>query len=123
MYVVESLEQVRNETEKWLEIYNHKRPHDSLRCMPSSEYLHKHNPDLPHLGSVLFTRGLQPFCFPVKLNGSTKRFRIERNNAENRVRNMANNGWKTSFKTTVSLSNDTEVSTDEAIDLERLARD
>ena len=49
--------------------------------------------------------------------------RIGRNDAENQVRNMANNGWKTSFKTTVSLSNDTEVSTDEAIDLERLARD
>jgi putative transposase len=49
MYVFESLEQVRNETEKWLEIYNHKRPHDSLGGMPPSEYLQKHNPDLLHL--------------------------------------------------------------------------
>jgi putative transposase len=49
MYIFESLEQVRNETEKWLEIYNHKRPHDSLGGMPPSEYLQKHNPDLLHL--------------------------------------------------------------------------
>jgi putative transposase len=45
MYIFESLEQVRGQTEKWLEIYNHDRPHDSLGGIPPSEYLKKHNPD------------------------------------------------------------------------------
>lgn len=39
MYIFESLNQVRQQTEKWLEIYNHHRPHDSLGGMPPSEYL------------------------------------------------------------------------------------
>jgi putative transposase len=39
MFIFESLTDVRNETEKWLEIYNHHRPHDSLGGMPPSEYL------------------------------------------------------------------------------------
>lgn len=45
MYIFESLNEVRSQTEKWLEIYNHHRPHDSLRGMPPSEYLTKHNPE------------------------------------------------------------------------------
>ena len=30
MYIFESLTDVRSQTEKWLETYNHHRPHDSL---------------------------------------------------------------------------------------------
>jgi putative transposase len=43
MYIFESLEDVRNKTDEWLETYNHHRPHDSLGGMPPSEYLAKHN--------------------------------------------------------------------------------
>jgi putative transposase len=45
MYIFESLEEVRMQTEKWLHIYNNERPHDSLGGMPPSEYLMKHQPD------------------------------------------------------------------------------
>lgn len=46
MYIFESLGQVRQQTEKWLKIYNHDRPHDSLGGIPPSEYLRKHNPEI-----------------------------------------------------------------------------
>lgn len=45
MYIFESLTDVRKQTDAWLEIYNHHRPHDSLGGMPPSEYLTKHDPD------------------------------------------------------------------------------
>lgn len=45
MYIFESLEDVRRQTEKWLETYNNERPHDSLGGMPPSEYLMKNQPD------------------------------------------------------------------------------
>ncbi len=41
MYIFETLTDVRSQTEKWLETYNHHRPHDSLGGMPPSEYLTK----------------------------------------------------------------------------------
>ncbi len=50
MYIFESLNQVRSQTDAWLEIYNHHRPHNSLGGMPPSEYLTKHNPDYSSLG-------------------------------------------------------------------------
>jgi len=51
--------------------------------------------------------------------------RIERNDAENRIKIMAKNGWKTSLKNSlaVSTSNDVAADVEESIDLERLARD
>lgn len=42
MFIFESLSDVRSQTERWLEIYNHHRPHDSLGGMPPSEYLTQH---------------------------------------------------------------------------------
>ncbi len=45
MYIFEDLDQVRKQTDDWLQIYNHSRPHDSLGGMPPSEYLTKHNPE------------------------------------------------------------------------------
>ena len=45
MYIFETLNDVRRQTDAWLEIYNHHRPHDSLGGMPPSEYLTKHNPE------------------------------------------------------------------------------
>lgn len=45
MYIFESLEEVRKQTEKWLQTYNNERPHDSLGGLPPSEYLMKHQPD------------------------------------------------------------------------------
>ncbi len=39
MYIFETLEDVRMQTEKWLDVYNRQRPHDSLgnlRVSPKS---------------------------------------------------------------------------------------
>lgn len=49
MYIFESLNDVRSQTTKWLETYNHLRPHDSLGDMPPSEYLTKLNPEYSSL--------------------------------------------------------------------------
>jgi restriction system protein len=49
--------------------------------------------------------------------------RIERNDAENRVRQMAQNNWKTCLKSSISASSDSNITNEETIDLERLARD
>jgi putative transposase len=42
MYIFESLTEVRQKTDEWLQIYNHQRPHDSLGGMPPSEFLAIH---------------------------------------------------------------------------------
>lgn len=39
MYIFESLDEVRTKTAEWIEIYNHHRPHASLRGSPPSEFL------------------------------------------------------------------------------------
>jgi len=43
MYIFETLEDVKTETEKWLDIYNQHRPHDSLGNLTPLEYLRKFN--------------------------------------------------------------------------------
>lgn len=45
MYIFESLEEVRTETEKWLGVYNQHRPHESLGNVSPMEYLQKFNPE------------------------------------------------------------------------------
>ncbi len=41
MYIFETLEDVKTETEKWLGVYNQHRPHDSLGNLTPLEYLQK----------------------------------------------------------------------------------
>lgn len=41
MYIFETLEDVRVQTEKWLDVYNQHRPHDSLGNLTPIEYLQK----------------------------------------------------------------------------------
>jgi putative transposase len=41
MFIFETLEDVRTETEKWLDIYNWCRPHQALGNLPPIEYLQK----------------------------------------------------------------------------------
>jgi putative transposase len=43
MYIFESLEDVRAETEKWLDVYNQHRPHESLGNLTPVEYLQNFN--------------------------------------------------------------------------------
>ncbi len=45
MYIFETLEYVRMQTEKWLGVYNRQRPHDSLGNLTPIEYLQKFNPE------------------------------------------------------------------------------
>lgn len=45
MYIFETLEDVKVETEKWLGVYNQYRPHDSLGSLTPLEYLQKFNPE------------------------------------------------------------------------------
>ena len=42
MYIFETLDEVRTETEKWLDSYNQHRPHDSLENLTPMEYLQKY---------------------------------------------------------------------------------
>jgi putative transposase len=43
MYIFETLEDVKTETEKWLGVYNQQRPHESLGNLSPIEYLQKFN--------------------------------------------------------------------------------
>ena len=45
MYIFETLDEVRIETEKWLGVYNQHRPHESLGNLAPMEYLQKFNPE------------------------------------------------------------------------------
>ena len=44
MYIFETLEDVKTETEKWLGVYNQHRPHEGLSNLTPAEYLQKFNP-------------------------------------------------------------------------------
>jgi putative transposase len=44
MFVFQSLNEVREQTEKWLKEYNEERPHESLGDMTPREYLLTKNP-------------------------------------------------------------------------------
>lgn len=43
IYVFETLEEVKTETEKWLNVYNQQRPHEGLGNLTPIEYLQKFN--------------------------------------------------------------------------------
>ena len=45
MYIFETLDDVKTETEKWLGIYNRQRPHDSLGNLTPIECLQKFSPE------------------------------------------------------------------------------
>jgi putative transposase len=45
MYIFDTLEDVKNETEKWLGVYNRERPHEGLGNLTPLEYLQKFNPE------------------------------------------------------------------------------
>ena len=45
MYICETLDDVRIETEKWLGVYNQQRPHESLGNLSPMEYLQKFKPE------------------------------------------------------------------------------
>lgn len=45
MYIFETLEEVRTETEKWLGVYNRQRPHEALGNLSPVEYLQKFSPE------------------------------------------------------------------------------
>ena len=46
MFVFQSLEEVREQSEKWLKEYNEERPHDSLGDLTPREYLLTQNPEV-----------------------------------------------------------------------------
>jgi putative transposase len=45
MYIFETLDEVRTETEKWLGVYNQQRPHEALGNLSPIEYLEKFKPE------------------------------------------------------------------------------
>jgi len=45
MYIFETLDEVKTETEKWLDIYNRHRPYDSLENLTPIEHLQKFSPE------------------------------------------------------------------------------
>ena len=46
MFVFQSLDEVREQTEKWLKEYNEERPHDALGDLTPREYLLTHKPEI-----------------------------------------------------------------------------
>lgn len=50
MYVFQTLSEVRERTEIWMQRYNEERPHDSLNDLTPKEYLLFHHPEVSSLG-------------------------------------------------------------------------
>ena len=46
MFVFQNLDEVREQTEKWLKEYNEERPHDALGDLTPREYLLTHKPEI-----------------------------------------------------------------------------
>jgi putative transposase len=46
MFVFQSLQEVREQTEQWLKEYNEERPHDALSDLTPREYLLTHKPEI-----------------------------------------------------------------------------
>ena len=46
MFVFQTLNEVREQTEKWLKEYNEERPHESLGHMTPREFLLTQNPEV-----------------------------------------------------------------------------
>lgn len=50
MYVFQTLNEVREQTEKWLKEYNEERPHDALGDMTPREFLLTQKPEVSTYG-------------------------------------------------------------------------
>ena len=50
MYVFQTLDEVREQTEMWLREYNEERPHDALGDMTPREYLLNQTPEVSTYG-------------------------------------------------------------------------
>ena len=50
MYVFQTLNEVREQTEKWLKEYNEDRPHDALGDLTPREFLLTQKPEISTLG-------------------------------------------------------------------------
>jgi len=46
MYVFQSLNEAREQTETWIKEYNEERPHESLRDLTPREFLRTQNPEI-----------------------------------------------------------------------------
>jgi putative transposase len=46
MFVFQTLQEVRDQTEQWLKEYNEERPHDALGDLTPREYLLTHKPEI-----------------------------------------------------------------------------
>jgi putative transposase len=72
MFVFQTLQEVRQQTEKWLREYNEERPHETLGDMTSREYLLNPKPGTLPLSVVLIWGGLQDYASACPLNSRAR---------------------------------------------------